>query len=1148
MMTDPNDMLRALYRNSPTAVIVTNTSRQLVAMNPAAERLFGHSEADISGASVQNFYADPREFDRLGESHFNPSAPDDTQSYLARYRTKSGRVFDGETIASPILTAGGERTGFVCIIRDVTAELSLQAKLEASDIQLRVALSSANEGTFSLNLVSGLGSTRGFINEFLGIKSADATISLTRWTEALHPDDRAEFLGAIDRLRKQPTAGLELVHRARRTDGAWRWLETRGRVSEFKNDGTPLRISGIVADVTERRTLEVKLAEREQQLENAIAAGSAGIWEIDPAIPGAVAIGPIRDMLGVPDQPEKIERDIWLGQVHPDEREAVNAETSRLLQGETDSLDLEYRLRDARSGEWVWLRASGQRIQKDEQHPIIAGVLIDISEQKRLEERLAQSERLVREALESVKDGAWSVDLASGMVRVSGFLADLNQTGTANAEIPIETWLSNRPPEDQALGAERLAGLKRTRLPGENAGEVSVFDFRILDHNGEIVWIRSRGRVIEWDENGKPLRAAGTHTDITEEKRLQAQLEDRDHQFRDALQATNEGAWRINLKTRISDVTAVISEMIGLPPRDARIARDELISRIHADDRAIAETAFASLISGEADTVDYTVRFHSQKSGWIHIHSRGRVSGRDPQGKPLIVSGFLSDVTERLETSKRLQEREDQLTDAIQATALGIYRIDIDRAELWLRGNVAEELFESGAEARISTQAWLDRVHPDDLDAVTNVTVAMFRGTDPAAVIDYRMKNREGQWVWYQVTGRVVEADDSGRVRNISGVIWNIDAQKRLHNALLEERQRYEAIYRATPAMMHTINADGTIREMSDFWLSSLGYSREEVVGHKSTDFLDPESGQRAVESSLPELFRSGRNTDIPYRFVRKDGTKLDVLLSSFLERDHTGKPLQSYAVITDVTPLRAAYAQLERTNAELDRFATVASHDLQEPLRKVAAFAGLVRRRYTGQLDEEGSRSLDYLVDAAQRMQRLIDDLLTYSRMSSQPLKLQSIDLGALMTDVVDQLDASISESKAQLEIADLPTVRADPLLMRQVFQNLVSNAIKYRGAEPPRIEISASSDAESWLFSVTDNGIGIDPKFFGKIFAPFQRLHSREEYGGTGIGLAIVRQAIERHEGRIWVESAEGQGSKFCFSIPVQQSAQDTGANQRA
>lgn len=1148
MMTDPKDMLRTLYHNSPTAVIVTNTEREVVSMNPAAERLFGYPEAALTGATAQILYSDPRDFDRLGETYFNRSSPDDTQSYTARYRTKSGRIFDGETIASPIISSTGQRTGFVCIVRDVTTELSLSARLEASDVQLRVALSSANEGTFSLNLATGLGSTRGFINEFLGISTTDATISLTRWSEALHEADRAGFQRALDLLIKRPSMKLDTVYRARRADGAWRWLQTRGRISEFGRDGKPLRISGVIADVTERRELEIRLAEREQQLENAIGAGSSGIWEIDPANPGIVAIGAIRDMLGIPAQPEKIDMDIWLTQIHPDEQDMVVTATRRLMRGEAEDLDIEYRLRDIRSGEWVWLRSRGQRIARDDECRIVAGVLIDISEQKALEERLARSEQLVREALESVRDGAWSIDLARETVRISGFLAKRSDAGKASEEIPIATWLEMRPPEDRQLGFERLAKLKQAPQPGENPSVVSVFDFQVSDKNGEIIWVRSRGRVIEWDERGRPLRAAGTHSNITEEKRLEAELADRDLQFRDALQATHEGAWRINLKTRISDVTAVISEMIGLPPHDARIARDELVSRIHPDDRPIAEAAFLKLASGELDTVDYTVRFYSQKAGWIYIHSRGRISGRDPQGKPLIATGFLSDVTERLEIGKRLQEREDQLTDAITATALGLFRIDVSNGQLWLRGNVAEELFATPTEVRVSTSDWLAKVHPDDLKLVTDTTSAMLRGTAPVAEIAYRMRTSDGDWTWYHVTGRVVQTDTDGRVNNISGVVWNIDHQKRLNDALLEERLRFEAIFRATPAMMHTIDADGAIRDVSDYWLSHLGYDRDEVVGRRSIDFLDAESRQYAVEHSLPALFRTGQNLDVPYRFVRKDGSKLDVLLSSFLERDQAGQPLRSYAVMTDITSLRAAYAQLERTNAELDRFATVASHDLQEPLRKVSAFAGLVRRRYAAQIDAEGARSLDYLVDAAQRMQRLIDDLLSYSRMASQPLQHQPIDLRALIDDVVDQLGASMTECNAKLEIGDLPMVCADPFLLRQVVQNLISNALKYRGTEPPRIAITVRTEPDNWTFAIADNGIGIDPKFFDKIFAPFQRLHSREEYSGTGIGLAIVRQAIERHDGRVWVESREGEGAKFCFSIPVRNPAQDTGIAEPA
>lgn len=277
-----------------------------------------------------------------------------------------------------------------------------------------------------------------------------------------------------------------------------------------------------------------------------------------------------------------------------------------------------------------------------------------------------------------------------------------------------------------------------------------------------------------------------------------------------------------------------------------------------------------------------------------------------------------------------------------------------------------------------------------------------------------------------------------------------------------------------------------------------------------------------------------GQNTHTAYRFMRKNGEPVDVLLSSFLERDADGKPLRSYATLTDITQLKATNEQLERTNRELDRFATVASHDLQEPLRKVAAFSSLVRRRYSDKLDEDGVRSLDFLADAAERMQRLINDLLSYSKLASQPLNLEDVDMSVLVADIIDQLETPISENNASITAGPLPVLRSDQVLLTQILQNLISNAVKYRGEADPVVTIDSVENETGWTFSVTDNGIGLDTRFSDKIFAPFQRLHTREQYDGTGIGLAVVRQAVERLGGHIRVDSEPGQGSRFIFDLP--------------
>ncbi len=231
---------------------------------------------------------------------------------------------------------------------------------------------------------------------------------------------------------------------------------------------------------------------------------------------------------------------------------------------------------------------------------------------------------------------------------------------------------------------------------------------------------------------------------------------------------------------------------------------------------------------------------------------------------------------------------------------------------------------------------------------------------------------------------------------------------------------------------------------------------------------------------------------------------------------------------------LHKANEDLESSNKDLEQFAYVASHDLQEPLRMVASFTQLLAQRYEGQLDEKGRKYINYAVDGAVRMKRLIDDLLTYSRIASRAMPLQTIDANAVLEAALKNLAAAIEESRASITAGKLPTVRADAAQLTLVFQNLIGNAIKFRGPEEPRVHVAVADRAGEWIFSIRDNGIGIKPEHADRIFVIFQRLHTREEYPGTGIGLALCKQVVERHGGRIWVESEPGKGSTFFFSMP--------------
>ena len=212
--------------------------------------------------------------------------------------------------------------------------------------------------------------------------------------------------------------------------------------------------------------------------------------------------------------------------------------------------------------------------------------------------------------------------------------------------------------------------------------------------------------------------------------------------------------------------------------------------------------------------------------------------------------------------------------------------------------------------------------------------------------------------------------------------------------------------------------------------------------------------------------------------------------------------------------------------------------------MRKIAGFTELLAKRYQGELDEKGASYMAYIVDGATRMRTLINDLLSYSRVMRSTKELVETDSGAVLAKVLRDMELAIKESGAEISCGTLPVIRADQVQLGQLFQNLIGNALKYRGVAPPKIQIKAVKKRDNWLFSVNDNGIGIAPEFFERIFAIFQRLHTRSEYPGTGIGLAVCQKIVERHGGKIWVESSVGNGATFFFTIPVSPLRQEQSA----
>jgi PAS domain S-box-containing protein len=379
-----------------------------------------------------------------------------------------------------------------------------------------------------------------------------------------------------------------------------------------------------------------------------------------------------------------------------------------------------------------------------------------------------------------------------------------------------------------------------------------------------------------------------------------------------------------------------------------------------------------------------------------------------------------------------------------------------------------------------------------------------------------------------------------------------------LRTSLREQREAELSLrrsYERTKTIIDSMNDAVSLLDVRDFsiigvnstFLKEYGYSDElEVVGKHCYEITH---GRKNVCDEpndvcpLAETVRSGRHEVAEHVHWSRTGERIFAEVSTLPIKDEQGNVVQVVHVSRDITGRKRAEEERERllddiarSNRDLEQFASVASHDLKEPLRMVSSYVQLIARKYRGHLDENGDRYIGFAVEGAMRMEKLIEGLLAYSRIGSAAARWEPVDANGIFGQAVANLEAAVLEAGAVISRDDLPAVQGDATQLVQLFQNLIGNAVKYRNpGTAPRIHMSAETDGTMHRFSVRDNGIGIDPRHYERIFQLFQRLHSHDQYAGAGLGLAVCKRIVERHHGRIWLESALGAGATFFFTVPA-------------
>jgi PAS domain S-box-containing protein len=511
------------------------------------------------------------------------------------------------------------------------------------------------------------------------------------------------------------------------------------------------------------------------------------------------------------------------------------------------------------------------------------------------------------------------------------------------------------------------------------------------------------------------------------------------------------------------------------------------------------------------------------------------------------------DITDRKQVEQALRESEERYRFLVELSPEAIFVAS--EGKHVFANSAGLKLLGASSPDQIIGKPVADFIHPDYREIVAErMRKAMETGIVPP-VMEEKFIRLDGAEIDVEV--RAAPLVYQGKIA-MQVFISDITERKRAEEALRESEAKHRTLFETMAQGVVYQNAKGQIISANTAAERILGLTLDQMMGRTSidprwkaihedgSDFPgDTHPSMLALKMSKPVrnvvmgVFHPGFNKRV---WININAIPQFVAGES--------KPYQVYTTFEDITErklaaeeLEKAVEELQRSNAELERFAYVASHDLQEPLRMVSSYTQLLERRYKDKLDADANDFIDYAVGGAKRMEELLTDLLVYSRVGTRAKPFKGTDMEAVLEATLDNLQVAIKEGKAGVTHDPLPTVMADEGQLVQVFQNLIGNAVKFHGEKPPRIHVSAEQRDSEWVFSVKDNGIGIEPQYFDRVFLIFQRLH-RDEYPGTGAGLAIVKKIIERHGGRVWIESQPGKGSTFYFSIKATDGRQEARA----
>lgn len=744
--------------------------------------------------------------------------------------------------------------------------------------------------------------------------------------------------------------------------------------------------------------------------------------------------------------------------------------------------------------------------------------------------RIRASENLFSTSFEFAPIGKALVGLDGQWLRVNKSIC--NMLGYTKDELLEKNFQDLTHPDDLKIDLHHVQQLL--------AGNINNYQIekRYLHKNGGIVWATLAVTLVRKADQ-QPDFFISQVEDITMRKEIEQALAESENKNRTIVTNSLQAVLLGRPSGQILDANPAACEMFGYSPEEFRQIRREKI--FDTGDQRLAPILEMRTKTGKAKGEITAIRKNGEKFPlYLSV-----ATFKDREDK-LMSSVSMVDLTEVKQAEAALRAEKEKLVNVLEGTHAGTWEWNVQTGEarfneIWaeLLGYTLQEL------APISIQTWNKLVHPDDLERSNLKLAACFSGQTNFYECECRMLHKDGHWVWILDKGKVLRWTPEGKPLWMFGTNTDISSLKAAQKIVEESELKFRSIFNSTFQFIGLLDPSGTVIDANKTALEFGNLHPEEVLGKKFWEChwwrINPET-QHQLEAAIQ---RAAMGETVSYEVSVWDQYRQPVHILFNLKplKDVTGKVV---AIIPEGRPIQEiveAREALLQKNRELESFASMAAHDLKEPLRMVNQFMNLLQTRYGTQLDERAQQYIHFAMDGAVRMQTLINDLLEYAKAGSEESPIELIKTEKLLQEVMKFLDNNIAEQHTVVKWDQLPDLHGQPTALKLLFQNLISNGIKYqRKGAKPEISIAIKDQGSHWLVTVRDNGIGIRKEYTEQIFQLFRRLHTRTEYAGTGMGLATCKKIVERHGGKIWVESLPGEGSTFYFTLlknPVVESA---------